>query len=470
MNIDEQRRCGTSVVPIESVDVNEVLDTARFRGLPLLVMACAACITILDGFDIQIMGLAAPAVAREWGVDRAALAPAFAAALIGMAVGGFLLGAYGDRNGRRPAILLSVLCFGVGTLATAWSPSVSALVVLRFLTGVGLGGALPNATALMSEFAPPKVRGQTIAAAIVGVPIGGMLGAAIASEVIPALGWHAMFAIGGVLPLAACLLLYFVLPESARFLATRPGRAAELARILNRVVKEERFSASHSFGAITTSDTRQHGGLRALISPELLRDTCALWLAFITNLFAVYCFYNWGPVVLTGMNMDLGTALRAVFIFNTAGVIGSLAASWLIARTGSRWIQVILGVVAVVALLYIRSLLDAPSSAFSSRPIVGALAIAGFCIIAIQVTLFAVAAHTYPTYCRAAGVGWAQGVGRLGGVLSALAGAVLIGTNFFVGISATLGLTVIALLLLKKHITPVTTDADGRASVLQRGN
>ena len=445
--------------PQKNVDVNAVLDTARFRGLPLVVLLCAAFITILDGFDIQIMGLAAPALAHDWGTNRAGLAPAFAAALIGMAVGGFTIGGYGDRNGRRPAILLSVLIFGLGTLATAWANNVSMLIALRFLTGLGLGGALPNATALMAEFAPPKLRAQTIAAAIVGVPIGGMLGATIAAEVIPALGWRAMFAIGGALPLAACVLIYFVLPESARFLAIRSDRSAELARILNRVVGEERYGASHAF-SIGPAAPNQRGGVGMLLSRELWRNTTALWIAFVTNLFAVYCFYNWAPVVLTSFGMDLATSLRALLIFNTAGVVGALTMSWLISRIGSRWVQALLGVLAICALFYIRALLGLENASTPSRTIIAALTVAGFCIVGIQVTLFAVAANVYPTQCRAAGVGWAQGVGRLGGVLSAFAGAIFVGTSFFVGIAATLTLTVAAILALRKHIEPVLTADD----------
>jgi MFS transporter, AAHS family, 4-hydroxybenzoate transporter len=437
----------------ERVNVGEVLDLARFRGLPLLVLLSAGCITILDGFDIQIMGLASPALAREWGIDRSALAPAFAAALIGMAAGGFMLGWYGDRHGRRPALLLSVLCFALGTLATTWAANVPMLIVLRLLTGIGLGGALPNATALMAEFSPPRVRAQAIAAAIIGVPIGGMLGATIAAEIMPMLGWRVMFTIGGVLPLLAWVLIYFTLPESARFLATRPDRTAELAGVLNRIVKESRFSASQRFVAGGTTPL-QHGGLRAILSRQLLPDTLALWIAFVTNLFAVYCFYNWAPVVLTSIGLELATAVRSLFVFNAAGVIGALAASWLIARLGSRWIQAVLGAVALLSMLYIRGLITADASP-PVAAILPALAVAGFCIIGIQVTLFAVAAHVYPTDCRSAGVGWAQGMGRLGGVSSAFAGAILLDEGFFTGIAITLGLTVAAIVALKNHIAPV---------------
>jgi MFS transporter, AAHS family, 4-hydroxybenzoate transporter len=450
------------------VNVGSVLDSARFRGLPLLVMACAVAVMILDGFDIQVIGFAAPALATEWGIARSDLAPAFAAALIGMAVGAFVLGPYGDRQGRRPAILLSVVCFGMGTLATAWAPNLETLIALRFLTGIGLGGALPNATALMAEFAPPKVRGQAIAAAIVGVPIGGMLGAWIAAQIIPSLGWRAIFQIGGSLPLVAGLVLYFTLPESARFLATKPGRSAELARILNRIVRARRFGASQTFSLDAQAASQQRVGLRAVLTRALLLDTLALWIIFITNLFAVYSFYNWASVVLMNIGLDLATAVKGSFIFNTAGLAGSILASWLIARLGSRWLQAILGVIGVGAMLYVGNLVASIAPDTGAAPIQAimlSLAIAGFCILGVQITMYAVAAHVYPTICRAAGVGWAVGVGRLGGVLSAFAGGMLMAragvSAFFVAIAGILGLTVIAILVLRRHITPVLTPSEG---------
>lgn len=438
------------------VDVGAVIDSARVRSIQILVMLCACSVTILDGFDIQVMGLAAPALAQDWNIDRGRLAPALAAALVGMAIGGFLLGSYGDRRGRRPALLISVACFGLGTLATAFATDVQTLAILRFATGVGLGGALPNATALMAEYAPPKIRSQTIAAALIGVPVGGILGAAIAAEILPTLGWRALFVIGGVLPLLAGAVIYFTLPESVRFLARHPERADELRAILNRVVDEQRFNASHSFQVDTHVSTQGHG-LRALFSRDLRLDTVALWIAFISSLFAVFCFYNWAPVVFTNVGMDVSTAVRGLLVFNTAGVVGSLVASWLIAKNGSRWVQTLLCVIGAVATFGIYKLVAEQSAGLSIAAMTIALAISGFAILAVQVTLYAVAAHVYPTSCRAAGVGWAQGMGRLGGILSAFGGATLIAaddSHLFLAVTITLAVTVAALLSLKRHLSP----------------
>jgi MFS transporter, AAHS family, 4-hydroxybenzoate transporter len=441
------------------VDVGAALDHAQFRGLPLLVMLCAAAIMVLDGFDIQVIGFAAPALAAQFGVERSALAPALAASLIGMALGGFTLGPWGDRHGRRPALLLSAAVFGVFTLLTAVSTSIEHLVILRFATGLGLGGALPNATALMAEFAPPRARAQAIAAAIVGVPVGGMLGAAIAAEIIPAFGWQAIFIVGGALPLLAVAVLYFLLPESPRYLAAHASRGAELAAILNRVVGAARYTGNERFTLSTAAQTALPHESGSVFSRWRLHDTLALWVVFATNLFAVYCFYNWAPVVLTSMGMDLATAVRGSLVFNTAGLVGSLFVSFLTSRLGSRWPQTVCGVCGAAALFGVGQLVMATEQGSVTLPtatIMAGFAVAGFCILAVQVTMYAVAAHVYPTNCRSAGVGWAQGLGRIGGVLSAFVGAFMMNrvgaSGFFFAVTAVLAITVAGTLLLRRHI------------------
>ena len=443
----------------DSVDIGAVLDGARFRGLPALVMVCTAGIMILDGFDIQAIGFAAPAIAAELGIERSDLAPVFAAALIGMAVGSFILGPWGDRYGRKPAILISTVSFGLATPVTAFASSVTELTVLRFVTGIGLGGALPNSTALMAEFAPPRVRGQAIAAAIVGVPVGGIVGAAVAAEIIPAFGWESIFIVGGILPLLAAGIIYLILPESPRYLAAHPDRWRELAGILNLVVKEARFTGGERFVLTSHATADEALGQRNVFSGELLRDSIAVWIIFSTNAFAVYCFFNWAPTVLTSLGVDLATAVRGSLVFNTAGVLGALTLSWLIARTGSRWPQTILGATGALTMVFISQLVDrdAPISGTIGALMAG-FAVAGFCVNTVQVTMYAVGAHVYPTACRAAGMGWALGMARLGGVLSAFAGAIMLtrggASGFFVVIAGVLAVTAAAVLTLRRHLPP----------------
>lgn len=445
------------------VDVDAVLDGVRFRGLPLIVLICSAMVLALDGFDIQVIGFVAPALTTEFGVTRAALGPVLAASLVGMAIGGLGVGPVGDRIGRRAAVLISTAIFALGTLLGSTASTIETLALWRLLTGVGLGGAMPNVTALMAEYAPPRWRSLTICAAIAGVPVGGMVGAALAAEIIPAFGWRAIFVLGGVLPLLWLIVMYFLLPESPRYLAARGDRPTELAALLNRVEGQARFKGEETFVLRSTHVDGAAKGVHALFSGALMRDTLAAWVIFGTNIFAVYAIFNWAPVVLTSLGLGLPTAVRGLLLFNLAGVVGSLALSLLIPRRGSRWLLALCAVGAVAAAAWLAWLARAAAANPADLPVAGlmtGLALAGFTTIAIQVGMFPVMAHVYPVHSRSTGVGWAIGLGRLGGILSSFAGGwfmVNMGgdSGFFAGVALTLVLTLAGILALRNHIPPL---------------
>ncbi len=222
-------------MPVQTSDLNDILDNAPLTGLALLVIAITTLVLILDGMDIQVISLVAPLLSRDFSVRPDSLGPVFAAALIGMAVGGFLLGVLGDRRGRRPMLIVSVFIFGAATLACATARGVAPLALWRFLTGVGLGGAVPNALALMAELTPARWRTMAVSTAVLGVPVGGMLGAALAGVVLPQWGWAAMFVIGGSLPLLTAAAIYCLLPESPRFLSLHPQSHDALVELLHRL-------------------------------------------------------------------------------------------------------------------------------------------------------------------------------------------------------------------------------------------
>jgi MFS transporter, AAHS family, 4-hydroxybenzoate transporter len=448
------------LISVETVDVDAALDRARFRGLPLIVLISSTVTLALDGFDIQVIGFVAPTLTAEFAVERGALAPVMAASLIGMILGTLGLGPIGDRAGRRKALLISTLLFGAGTLLGSTATSLPVLAFWRLLTGIGLGGALPNTTALMVEFSPRRWRSQAVAAAVVGVPIGGMIGAAIAAPLLPLVGWRAMFALGGALPLIWLVVIYFVVPESPRYLTTRQDKANELVGILNRIEGKARYTGDESFVLSSGSGGKGAGRLSALFSRDLARDTLAAWIIFSTSTFVVYAFFNWTPVVLAALGLDLAGAVRGALVFNLACVIGALAVSWAIPQFGSRRPLIISAAFAAGSLLYLAWLAVPPADAERHIPVtalMAGIALAGLMIGSIQGGMYVVSAHIYPTECRASGVGWALGIGRLGGIFSSFAGALLLTSEaremgFFVGIAVALILTSLGLTVLRRHI------------------
>ena len=181
------------------------------------------------------------------GHHARSVGPVLAAGLVGMAAGSLLLGPLGDRIGRRSAMAGSLLIVAAGSLVSAFASNPGELVLYRFITGVGIGGSIPSATALMMEFAPVRVRNLAVSITVVGVPIGGVFGAEVAARLLPTFGWEAVFVAGAILPAALGVAIWFLMPESPKFLARRPARSVELAGMLNRLVGEARFNANDRF-------------------------------------------------------------------------------------------------------------------------------------------------------------------------------------------------------------------------------
>ncbi len=440
----------------EPVEVTAVIDGARFGPCALTVSVLTTLALVFDGFDIQTIAFAAPKLMSEWGMDRAALAPIFAAGLLGMFVGALALGIAGDRYGRRRALLASIALMAVSSLLAATADGPAPLGTYRFLTGLGLGGALPNATALMVEFAPLAIRTVVVAITVVGVPIGGMLGAAIAARLVPALGWPSIFVLGGVLPGILLLAMAWWLPESPQYLARRPQRAKELARILNRVLGERRYDGSEQFTNRDVRGAGERAGPLALFSAEHRRETLVMWLIFFTNVFTAYCYFSWTPTVLTAVGLPLATALRGLLLFNLGSVAGALLGAWWMGRSGSRPVLLTLAAAAVLSTLALGWVEVTPQD---NVALMACLLIAGAGVSGVQVQMYTVAASAYPTQLRATGVGWALGTARLGGVLSAFAGSVVqtLGSGlkpFFTGIALVILVTFAGIVMLRRHLPP----------------
>jgi AAHS family 4-hydroxybenzoate transporter-like MFS transporter len=438
-------------IPGTAVDAGRLIDDGRWGGYQRWLVTLAALTIIFDGVDNQLLGVTIPSIMADWHVARSAFAPVVALGYAGMMIGGAAAGLAGDRFGRRGALLSSMALFGICTLVVSVVSSVDALAALRFAAGIGLGGAMPNAAALAAEYVPARKRALAVTLTIVCVPLGGTLAGLIAIPALPAFGWRALFVTGGIVPIVAALALLRVLPESPRYLAARPARWNELRALLARM--------GHPLPNDTTFEYRRHlvtarATFGDLFTAAFRRDTLSLWLAFFTCLLAVYLGFSWLPSILSGAGLGATVASTGITVFNLGGVAGAIGGGLLIGRVGSRATMLTITAAAVAGALALSA--TAITADASVTRIIVLLAFTGGMINAAQTTMFALAAHVYPTAMRATGVGTAVSIGRAGAVLSGYAGPWALGhggsTSFFRLMAGALCVTLLALAAVQRHV------------------
>jgi AAHS family 4-hydroxybenzoate transporter-like MFS transporter len=403
-----------------SINVVEVVDQAPIGRLQVLVLAVCALVSILDGFDLQAIAFTGPVIARQWGIEATALGVIFSAALVGMTLGALFIGMLGDRFGRKVAVGLSAALFGVFTLATARAESYNELLLYRFLTGLGVGGAIPSVTTLTAEYVPARLRIRLIAVMSIGIPLGGVLSGLLAAQMIPVWGWESVFYVGGIFPLLLLPLIGKVLPESLHFLVTKGEKEANttVVQILNRINPSGQYLERDSF---LVPEVRLRGLLvKHLFGSGLARNTLLLWLAFFINLLALFFLMTWLPAILVDAGFLISKAINVSVLFSLGGAIGALLLAQLMSKYGSRqMLTVFFSLAAFLCVVVVR--LGGSSPFFLMLVIF----LSGFLTISAQVGMNATAAGIYPTDIRATGVGWALGLGRVGAITGPVIGGVL---------------------------------------------
>ena len=435
-----------------AVSVAQLLDSGMLTGYQQWRVAFVALTIVFDGIDNQLLGIVIPTLMGEWHVPRRAFAPVVSLGYLGMMVGGLVAGLVGDRIGRRAALLGSMILFGVLTVAGAFVNSPEMMGVLRFLAGIGLGGAMPNAATLAAEYVPTRLRPLAVTITIVCVPLGATLAGVLGIQALPVIGWRNLFIAGGLVPVAAAIVLRFILPESPHFLARHERRWPELTGVL------EKMGHTPTPGAVfvdpSARATPQKASIASLFRVEFRRDTLALWGAFFSCLLAVYLCFSWLTTLLTGAGFSPATANTGITLFNLGGVVGALAGGATIARFGSKRAMLAMTVVAIagaggLALMEI-------TAAAPIVVIMAMLALTGSMINGVQTTMYALAAHVYPTSVRATGVGTAVAFGRIGAVMTGFVGSWAVdygGTHaFFTVITGMMVVTFIALASVRLHV------------------
>jgi AAHS family 4-hydroxybenzoate transporter-like MFS transporter len=441
---------------MKTVDVGATIDEGRWTGYQKLLIAGTALTIILDGVDNQLLPNAVPRLIAEWERPRADFITALSIGPFGMMIGGLIGGVLGDRLGRRTALLGSVLAFAVLTLAIAFVNSIEMLALLRFLAGVGLGGAMPNAATLASEYVPRRQRPFAVTLTIVCIPLGGAIAGELAARVIPAYGWRMLFTIGGVIPILLALVLWKVLPESPRYLAKRRERWPELTHTMRRIGHDIPNDVEYIEAAATPAAAPvKSPSIGTLFGPTFLRDTLALCASFFFCLMVNYFVILLLPAMLTAGDVGFTqpAASRALAMSNYGGVAGAVLGALVIQRLGSRITMLGMSAGAIVcALVLTGTRLDPSDTGF----LMVMLLLTGGLLNAVQTTMYALAAHVYPTDIRSTGVGFAVAIGRIGNVLAGYAGAYALDqggpSGYFTAMALVMGIVFVSLAAVRRHV------------------
>jgi len=404
---------------MNELNISRLVDNARLRPFHFWLILWCVLAMMADGFDLLNASIAGPALIKEWNIDRAALGPVFSASLVGFFVGAPFFGYLGDRFGRRVAIISALLAIGVTTFACAFAANLQQLLWLRFLSGLGLGGVLPNVIALSAEFTPKRLRATSLVVIAMGISLGAAVPGLVGITLMPIYGWRVIFVVGGVIPLVIGLCMFFAVPDSIKFMVLRGGSDEAVRRLVHRfdpaltVKPGTRFLLDREEGS-----ARTRGSPAGLFREGWAPITALVWLIFVVNLMANNLMNAWLPMIVQTSGYSAAQGNLAGSLYQLGGSAGGLGIGMLIDRFG-------LKILTIMFAVGIPILVFTGTPGLSGTVLLTMAFLCGCVIVGMQNGLNAGAGLIYPTALRANGVGYALGVGRVGSVTGPLIGSLL---------------------------------------------
>jgi AAHS family 4-hydroxybenzoate transporter-like MFS transporter len=405
-----------------TVNVSRLVDEQKIGGFHVALVVWSFLVLLSDGYDIGAIAYAAPSLAKAWHItNRAAFGPVFSSLFIGMLIGAPLLGYLGDRFGRKKVIIAGAIWYGICVLGQTQATSLDQLLWLRMLSGIGIGGILPNTIALNAEFAPARFRATMVIIMFTGITFGGGVPGPIAAWLVPHYGWQALFYVGGIVPIVVGLCLIFALPESLKFLAVHKTGHDEAVRIARMLAPSAGIGPETQFVADATEE-RGSTNPAELFKHGLAVVTPLLWVLFMINLMVFYFMNSWIPLIFTDAGLPPQATALAVTIFQWGGTLGG----YVIARPVDKWnftpivAYFAIGTVVVASVGYLEH---------NQTALLIAVGLSGFCTLGLQFAINAMSGLIYPTQFRSMGIGWAFGAGRIGSFVGPMVGASLIATH-----------------------------------------
>lgn len=409
-----------------TVDVSAIIERQKLGRFLIALVLISWIITFFDGLDTNLISFAAPYFGAQYHLSKLQLGNIFSMGLFGTMVGGFALGYLGDRIGRRPMVVAATALFGILTMCFALANSYRSLFSLRFIDGLPLGGMLPLAWALNIEYAPKRYRATIVTVIMMGYSLGTALGGPIAIWLIPKFGWKSVFVFGGIFSLLCAGILFAILPESIRFLASKGWTAERLAPriapILRRIAPGLAIPAGANF--VVTDESSQSKDFKPslLFRGELRWITPLVWMAYIASSLAVFFIVNWTPVVFEALKYSRQEAATAASLYSGVGALGGLL---LMRFTDKR------GAIAITIMPVMTALLLIAASFLSMGHVAFLIlaAVTGGFLVGGHFGMHSICGIFYPSAYRANGAGWATSIAKIGSVAGPILGGIVLSTS-----------------------------------------
>ncbi len=395
-----------------TIDLTQLLDERAISPLQALVALLSAFIMFVDGYDIQVMALAVPVIAREWSISAPHFSYALSAVLLGLSVGAAAFAPLGDRAGRRTLLVIAMLLVGFATMATATSSSPLQFVLWRLLTGIGLGISIPNCNAWTAEYVPVRSRATILVVMNAAIGAGSFCAGFIAPSIFAHWGWRGAFLLGGAAPLAIGLAILAAAPESLKFLAVRRPDDPRIPSILARIAPE--IGPLARLRRPEPAAPTSRWSLPELLKATYLPRTLVLWGLVVANLFTLYVLISWLPTLLQSAGWPLDDALRGAVLIQAGGIVGGILLSLFLSRGMTVPAMFTAYLLTAACLVLFRT------AGFAVSWVV--LALIGAGTSGCQLCLNALSTAYYPPAIKATGMGWAGVLGNIGAFLAPLAG------------------------------------------------
>jgi AAHS family 4-hydroxybenzoate transporter-like MFS transporter len=427
MAFDQSSDEGVKNNSSDAVDVHSFIDERSISKFQVRVVLLCFAVAMVDGFDTQAVAFVARIVSSEMNFGPQGIGNLYSAGLFGLMLGALSFGPLADRIGRKPVVIISCLLMGVFSLMTAFSGSLNELLVFRFLTGLGVGGAMPNINSLTAEYSPRRRQAFLMTLMFAGFPFGAILGGLLSVKLIALYGWPSVFILGGVTPLLLAILLFMRLPESLRYRAARNSKDASIGKDMAAIDSSWQAPANAIYTVDESGSKLPKIPIIELFADGRASGTILIWITYFANLLMMYSLLGWLPTILSDAGLGMAGGIYSAVAFNVGGIAGGLSIAWMLDRQIGFWPISISYLLGTVTVALVGSLGGSMSWALA------VICLSGFTLMGGAFAMNAVTAAFYPTTVRSTGLGWGLAIGRLGAIFGPMAIGAALAANRAVG-------------------------------------